>query len=150
MPRGNVDNLINNDDLTPEQRRESASRAGKASGEARRRKREMKKTLESLLEMQATNKNKRAFEKLGYEADKLTNEQALALSLIAKSISGDTRAASLVIDILGERHSDQMKERELELKEQQANDMENEAIARLDGILEGLKRNAVSSDEETE
>lgn len=150
MPRGNIDNLINNDDLTPEQRRESASRAGKASGEARRRKREMKKTLESLLEMQATNKNKRAFEKLGYEADKLTNEQALAMSLIAKSISGDTRAASLVIDILGERHSDQMKERELELKEQQANDMKNEAIARLDGILEGLKRNAVSSDEETE
>jgi len=150
MPRGNIDNLINNDDLTPEERRESASRAGKASGEARRRKREMKKTLESLLEMQATNKNKRAFEKLGYEADKLTNEQALALSLIAKSISGDTRAASLVIDILGERHSDQMKERELELKEQQANDMKNEAIARLDGILEGLKRNAVSSDEETE
>ena len=37
MPKGNVDNLLKKDDLTAEQRRENARKAGKASAEKRKR-----------------------------------------------------------------------------------------------------------------
>lgn len=38
MPKGNIDNLIKNEDLTPEERRENARKAGIASGQARKEK----------------------------------------------------------------------------------------------------------------
>lgn len=44
----NPDNLIPNSERTPEERRELASKAGKASGKARRRKAEAKKIVELL------------------------------------------------------------------------------------------------------
>lgn len=143
MPRGNPENLVKKEDLTPEERRENARKAGKASGEARRRKRDMKASFEALFEMQAGDKYVKAFRKQGFDVpDNLTNEQALTLSMLAKSISGDSRMASLVMDIMGEKHSDKLKERELDIKEKQANDLKSEALTRLDSILEGLKNEA--------
>ena len=43
---------------------------------------------------------------------------------------------------MGEKHSDKLKERELDIKEKQANDLKSEALNRLDSILEGLKNEA--------
>ena len=46
-------NLIRPEDLTPEQRSENASKAGKASAEARRKKKSMKTIMDFLLSMPA-------------------------------------------------------------------------------------------------
>jgi hypothetical protein len=139
----NEQNLKLFTELTEKERREMARKAGKASGEARRRKRDMKESIEALFAMQTSDKYIKAFKKQGFDVpENLTNEQAMAVSMVAKSIAGDTRAANLVMDILGEKHHDKMKERELELREKQANDMKSEALTRLDSILEGLRDEA--------
>lgn len=147
MARKQNDNLIV---PTSEEARRNGSKGGKASGEARRRKRDMRKTLEGFLSMQATDKNKKAFEKNGYEAVDLTNSEAMAITMMAKAIAGDTKAISLVLDVMGDRFNDQLKARELELKEKQANDLKSEALTRLDSILEGLREDATKVDTETE
>ena len=136
--------------LTTEEAREIGSKGGKASVESRRRKKSMKESIETLFAMQTSNKTIASFRKLGYDVpDDLTNEQAMTISMVAKSIAGDTRAANLVMDILGEKHHDKLKEKELELREKQMNDLKSEALTRLDSILEGL-RNEAEADEETE
>ena len=110
----------------------------------------MRESFETLFAMQTSDKYIKAFRKQGIEVpDDLTNEQALTLSMTAKAIAGDARMASLVMDIMGEKHSDKMKERELELKEKQANDLKSEALTRLDSILEGL-RNEAETNTQTE
>ena len=146
--------MANEQNLKPisseKEAREKGRKGGKASGEARRRKKSMKESFETLFAMQTSDKFIKAFKKQGMDVpEDLTNEQALALSMMAKSIAGDARMVSLVMDIMGEKHSDKMKERELDLKEKQASDLKSEAISRLDEILKGLKDEA-EADEETE
>ena len=141
------------DNLIPQAHKitvEEASKGGKKSAEARRRKRDMRESIETLFAMQTSDKYIKAFRKQGFDVpDNLTNEQALTISMVAKSIAGDTRAANLVMDILGEKHNDKLKERELDIKEKQANDLKSEALTRLDSILEGL-RDEAETDTETE
>lgn len=128
---------------------EEASKGGKASGEARRRKKSMKESFEALFAMQASDKYRNAFKKQGMEVpDDLTHEQALVLSMTAKAIAGDARMASLILDVLGEKQSDQLKRKEIEIKERQMLDTKNEALDKLDSILRGLHETA--NDEETE
>jgi hypothetical protein len=133
--------------FTSEQNREEAAKNGRkggvASGEARRRKKSMKESFEALFAMQACDKYKAAFKKQGISIpDDLTNEQALVLSMTAKAIAGDARMAALVLDVMGEKQSDVLKRKELELKEKQAMDTKNEALERLDQILRGLHEQA--------
>lgn len=132
---------------TSEEARENGRKGGLASAESRRRKRDMKKTFETLFAMQATDKRKKAYEKLGYSTDDLTIEEAITITMVEKAMAGDSRMASLIMDVMGDKHSDKLKEKELELKEKQANDLKSEAITRLDSILEGLRNEAEESKE---
>lgn len=143
MAHKGTENLTPQSERTKEEQKRIATMGGKASGESRRKKRDMKASIETLFAMQTSDKYIKAFRKQGFDVpDNLTNEQALTISMVAKSIAGDTRAANLVMDILGEKHHDKMKERELDLKEKQANDLKSEALTRLDSILEGLMAEA--------
>ena len=129
---------------------EEASRGGKASGESRRRKKGMKETFEALLSVQTSERFKTAFKKQGIDIpDNLTNEQALAISMMAKAIAGDARMASLIFDVTGEKTNDKLRAKEVEIKEKEvalkeriATDTKNEAIDRLDAILKGLRDEA--------
>ena len=128
---------------TSTEARENGKKGGIASGEARRRKKSMKESFEALFAMQASDKYKAAFKKQGMEIpDDLTNEQALVLCMTAKAIAGDARMAALVLDVMGEKQSDVLKRKELELKEKQAMDTRNDALDRLDEILRGLHEQA--------
>ena len=73
----NEQNLIRPEDLTPSERRESASRAGKASGEARRRKKDMKQKMKALLELPAAANDKEQLEALGVDPDDMDNEMKI-------------------------------------------------------------------------
>lgn len=149
MAKGH-ENLIPVTKRTKEEAREIGKKGGKASGEARRKKRDMKASFETLFAMPASDKYIKAFKKQGFEIpDGLTYEQLLTLSMTAKAVSGDARMCSLIMDVMGEKHSDKMREKEIALKEKQANDTKNEALARLDSILEGL-RDEAEADTETE
>ena len=148
MAHKGTENLKSLADRTTEEQQRIARMGGKASGEARRKKRDMKASIEALFAMPTSDKYIAKFRKMGYDVpDTLTNEEAMTISMVAKSISGDTRAAKLVMDILGEKHHDKMKERELDIREKQANDMKSEALTRLDSILEGLRDEAQANTE---
>lgn len=143
MARPQDKNLIPNSERSPSELREMTRKGGIASGEARRRKKSMKESFETLFAMQASDKYKNAFRKQGMEVpDDLTHEQALVLSMTAKAIAGDARMAALILDVMGEKQSDVLKRKELELKEKQATDTKNEALERLDEILRGLHEQA--------
>ena len=110
MARKQDENLIPNSARTPNERRENAIKAGKASGEARRQKKTVADFLRQWADGAVDEKNKRALEALGLGED-ATNKTLLVLPLIKKANGGDIKALQMIIDLLGED-----KKKDLEIK----------------------------------
>ena len=89
----NEQNLLKPEDLTPKQRRENASKAGKASGEARRKKKLLRECLEILLENEITDKNGNA----------MTGAEAMAAKVFQQALKGDLKAFEIVRDTAGQK-----------------------------------------------
>ena len=150
MAKETAKNLIPNNKRTEEERRRNARKAGIASGKARRKKRDMKACFEMMMQMQAPEKVTNTFKKQGMNVpDDLTTYEALTFSMMMKAISGDARMAALIMEVMGEKYSDKLKEREIDLKERELKQGNQDAINRLDEILRGLK-NAAENDEKAE
>ena len=89
-----------NEKRTPEERRELAKKAGKASGQARRRKADFRKTLNLLLTAEIDNEEwKPVLESLGVEC---TLESALLMAQIKEAMAGNTKAAYFVAQYAGQ------------------------------------------------
>lgn len=86
----NTQNLIKNEDLTPEQRRANASKAGKASAEARKKRKTLKEELLALLANGDT-------------------QNRMSLAIIEKAMNGDTKAFEIVRDTIGEKPKDSLE-----------------------------------------
>lgn len=102
MPRGNKQTLKV---YTSEEARFYGSMGGKASGEAKRRKKSLKELTQALLEMKphelVARKAKQLFPDV--EPEDLTNGMALAMSMLNKAVvDGDVKAAQFVRDTAGE------------------------------------------------
>ena len=86
----NEQNLIKNSERTPSERRENAKKAGEASGKARRKKANLKKAFETILQAEVASPNvKKQLEELGFDS---TNEMALAMVMMQKAMKGNIRA----------------------------------------------------------
>lgn len=86
----NEKNLIPNSERTPEELRAMTRKGGINSGKARRKKANLKKAFEAILEADVkSDKIKQQLEKMGFEA---TNEMALAMVMMQKAMKGDVRA----------------------------------------------------------
>ncbi|MTV80722.1 stress-induced protein, partial [Streptococcus pneumoniae] len=86
----NEQNFIKNSERTPSERRENAKKAGEASGKARRKKANLKKAFETILQADVANPNvKKQLEDLGFDS---TNEMALAMVMMQKAMKGNVRA----------------------------------------------------------
>lgn len=144
-----------NNKRTPEERRELAKKAGKASGQARRRKADFRKTLNLLLTAEIDNEEwKPVLESLGVEC---TLESALLMAQIKMALAGDTQAAKFVAQYSGQsaRAEEDLenKKADTELikarKEAITGENENdEALDRLDQILKEVRDNAVKQEAE--
>ena len=103
----NEQNLIKNEDLTPEERRANARKAGIASGKARREKRRMKETLEILLSMPINDGVAADVETIksiaGLSNQNITVQDAILYAQILKAMEGDTKAAEYVRDTSGNK-----------------------------------------------
>lgn len=89
-----------NNNRTPEERRELAKIAGRASGQARRRKANFQKTLNLLLTAEIDNEEwKPVLEALGVEC---TLETAMLAAQIKAAMNGDTKAAYFVAQYAGQ------------------------------------------------
>lgn len=79
-------------EITAEEQRAIARQGGIASGEARRRKRDLRQALEALLEKDFT----------GKDGTTLSGAEAIALKQMEKALKGDTRAFEVVRDTSGQ------------------------------------------------
>ena len=104
------ENLIPFNERTEEEQKRIARMGGKASGEARRRKKTMKENLELLLTM-SVGKGKKADIEKGenikeYAKENVTVEQAILIAQIQKALKGDTQAFEMIRDLIGEKPVD--------------------------------------------
>ena len=88
----NEQNLKPFTQMTESEQRRIASMGGKASGEARRKKKLMREVMQDCLDETITLKN----------GDEITARYALAKKHLQKGIAGDAKSAKLVIDWSGE------------------------------------------------
>lgn len=105
----NKGNLVKNSDLTPQERREKASKAGKASVEARRKKKTMKEVLEYMLhnsELKPALKQMLADE--GIDENEMNHQMVITRSLIAKAEQGDVQAYNTICAMIGEKPADKL------------------------------------------
>ena len=79
--------------LTTEEAREIGVKGGIRSGEARRRKRDIRMALEALLEKEYKGKN----------GETVTGAEAIAIKQMEKALKGDTRAFEVVRDSGGQK-----------------------------------------------
>lgn len=134
---------------TKSEARERGRNGGKASGEARRRKADFRKTLNMLLTAEIENEEyKPILEALGVEC---TLESALLMAQIKEALAGNTKAATFVAKYSGQSpepdENRRNREADTELKQarKQAVTGENEteeALDKLDEILKGVYENA--------
>ena len=104
------ENLIPFNERTEEEQKRIARMGGKASGEARRRKKTMKENLELLLTMSVGKGEKADIEKgeniKDYAKENVTVEQAMLIAQIQKALKGDAQAFEMIRDLIGEKPVD--------------------------------------------
>lgn len=98
-----LDNLIPMNRLTKEEQRELASKGGKASVEARRRKKSQKQALETILSLKVKdNKAQLKLSQLGIKKSDMDNQMLMLVAVFLKACKGDVRAAEYIRGTLGE------------------------------------------------
>ena len=134
----NEKNLIQNSNRSPNELRENAQKGGKASGETRRRKRDMKQKMKALLELPAAVNDKEQLQALGVDPDDMDNEMVLVMAMFLGAAGGDVKAFDRVMQLLGKDIGHEelaLRKRELKLKEKAASEGDNAALAKLDEVL---------------
>ena len=103
--------------FTSEQSRDEAvkngRKGGKASGEARRRKRDMKERLQILLSMSIKDGKGADIEKIknfgSLKGENITVEDAILVAMIQKALKGDVSASNFIRDTSGQKVVDKVE-----------------------------------------
>lgn len=102
-----ADNLIPQSERTKAEQREIARKGGIASGKARREKKAMKETLETLLKMPLKAGKAADLDEIkdiaALKGENITVQEAIMLAQIQKAMKGDTKAAEYVRDTSGNK-----------------------------------------------
>lgn len=100
--------MANEKNLKPfssDQSREEAAKNGKkggiASGESKRRKKALKKTIESVLNLDVDEATKGILEKLGVDPNDQSIQTAIVVGQALKAMRGDTKAADFIAKYMG-------------------------------------------------
>ena len=134
----NEKNLIPFSERSESEVREINSKGGKASGETRRRKKDMKQKMKALLELPAAANDKEQLQALGVDPDDMDNEMVLVMAMFLNAAQGDTKAFDRVMQLLGKDIGHEelaLRKRELRLKEKAASESDNAELAKLDEVL---------------
>ena len=122
----NEQNLIRNEDLTPEQRRENARKAGIASAKAKKKRKAMKEQMDILLSLPVKSpKMKEQLKKLGIKSNEIDNQMALIVSLYQTALKGGKNSVQAFNTIM-------------EMTEEKEKATGKETLEKLDEVLKGL------------
>ena len=106
----NEQNLIPLDKRSKSAQRKIQAMGGRASGEARRRRKSLREAAELYLSLPVADRrkwNKIAAE--GVPPDDVDNQMAIIIGLSVKAAKGDAKAAKLLFDLLGEQPKEEPK-----------------------------------------
>ena len=99
--------------MTPEQRREYGRKGGLKKGENYKRRKELRETLDVLLDMPLRTGRTTSVEKVqafaNLKGKNITVDQAMMVCLIQKALKGDLNAIAMVRDTIGERPTDKVE-----------------------------------------
>ena len=106
----NEANLIPANKRSKSELREMTRKGGINSGRSRRKKADLKKAFETILQADvSSNKVKQQLETLGFEA---TNEMALAMVMMQKAMKGDVRAFEQISKLTATEAKDSLDKKE--------------------------------------
>lgn len=126
----NEKNLVSIADRTTSEQREIQSAGGKASGAARRRKRALKEAADLFLSLPVKDKRRRnKLVRMGLDPEDIDNQMEMIVGLQEAAAHGDSRAAKLIVEILGENS-------ELAASKQQAEEAMRENIQALADVIQ--------------
>ena len=95
--------------MTPEQRREAGRKGGIASGEAKKKKKAMRETLDVLLSMPTKSGKNADIESIknfaALKGKNISVQEALVIAMLQKAIKGDVKAAEWIRDTAGQNPS---------------------------------------------
>ena len=112
----NDENLIPMNRRTKKEQREIASKGGKASGEARRKKRDMRQAAEMLLNMPVSNKQstmKATLTALGIKEEDMDYSMGVLAAMLVQAANGNVKAATFLRDTTGQNPAQQRAEDEI-------------------------------------
>lgn len=106
----NEQNLIPVTKRTPREQKEISSKGGKASAEARRKRKTMKEQVELLLSLPLKDKTaQKKLKMLGIDVDNLDNQMAMMVVQLNKAMKGDMQAVTFFRDIVGEKPKEKVE-----------------------------------------
>ena len=117
-PNGNTKNLVPQNRRTKKEQRKIAQQGGKASGVARKTKKNLKETMLLLLSFPVKSKAAKILEAAGFDSAETNNYAMLAYTMLDAAINrGDMKAAKAIMDLIGAGEIFEIKNKELKLKE---------------------------------
>ena len=121
------DNLMQNRETTPQERRENARKAGKASGKARRQRKQLKDLFLSMLSTPIPQDElKGKITSMGLDNEEKNYNTLIGMTALTEALKGNLKAIELIRDTIGEKPKDSI---------QLTDEREN---SKLDKILEQL------------
>ena len=117
----NDENLIPMNCRTKSEQRKIATAGGKASGAARRKKRDMRKAAEMLLNMPVSNKQstmKATLTALGIDEEDMDYSMGVMAAMLVQAANGNVNAAKFLRDTAGQKQENIQAQKEFEYKKE--------------------------------
>lgn len=132
----NEKNLVPFQDFSADKQREIRSMGGKASGEAKRRKKAIRETVQAVAAMGVPNKALKALKQAGFSEEDATYQTAIVLKMFNEAMNGNVAAFNAIVNASGEvvnRHELTGKDGEpLQVEKQMSMDEVREKLRELD------------------
>lgn len=132
----NEKNLVPFQDFSADKQREIRSMGGKASGEAKRRKKAIRETVQAVAAMGVPDKTLKELRQAGISEEDATYQTAIVLKMFHEAMNGNVTAFNAIVNASGEvvnRHELTGKDGEpLQVEKQMSMDEVREKLRELD------------------
>ncbi|HEN3143865.1 TPA: stress-induced protein [Streptococcus agalactiae] len=130
MPRDGTKNLKPMNQRTKEEQKKIATKAGKASGVARRKKADLKKAMELLLSLDIQDKKlKQTLEDMGMDG---SNQSLLAFATFQQAVKGNQKATENILKLTNTKDSYDIQEQRERIKSLKLDNKEREEVNKID------------------
>jgi len=140
-------------DQTAEERRKQATKAGKASGEARRQKKQLTEWVKILVNLPANAQQKAGLEKMGVDtSEEITINALLGYKLIQEATKGNLKAVGMIRDYINDNKELELKckklEQEIEVLKAQAQSIQDNKVTEDLGVLADMLKEGENTPQE--